>query len=133
MCARRRDPPAGQQRLLVDEYWSWVAAALFLLVTVDMLTTVFAAAAVGPGAEINPLMRWALRQGPLALLAVNLAAVVVATLMFSGLLEMVHRTPRPVDRYLAFLVEVWLGLLLAAGLAVLANNLSVVVLGRALL
>ncbi len=41
----------------MEEYWDWVAVALFLLVTVDMLTTMFAAAALGPVAEANPLMR----------------------------------------------------------------------------
>lgn len=133
MCARRGDSPAGQTRLLVEEYWSWVAATLFLLVTVDMLTTVFAAAVVGSAAEANPLMRWALRQGPAVLVGMNLAVVVLAVLMFYGLLEMVHRTPHPFDRHLALAVEVWLGLLLALGLAVLANNLSVIVLRRTLL
>lgn len=130
MSGRRGDPST---RPLGEEYWSWVAVALFLLVTVDVLTTVFAAAVVGPAAAANPLMRWALERGPAAVVGMNLAAVLVAVLLFYGLLEVVRRTPDPFDRCFALLVEVWLGLLLAVGLALLANDLSVIVLGRTLL
>lgn len=52
--------------------------------------------------------------------------------MFYGFLEMVHRTPNPADRYFTLPVEAWLGLLVATGLAVLANNLSAIILGRSL-
>lgn len=128
---RLRREPFGPER--VREYWAWVAWALFLLVTVDMLTTMFAARALGPGAEANPLMRWALGRGLGTLLALNLAAVVFVVAFFYGLLEMLERTPEPYQRGFAFLVEVWLGLLLVAGLAVLANNLTAIVLGRTLI
>ncbi|MFC7177665.1 hypothetical protein [Halosegnis marinus] len=48
---------------VVPRYWEGVAAALFLLVAADLLTTVYAARAVGVGAEANPVVRWALRRG----------------------------------------------------------------------
>lgn len=116
----------------VHEYWSWIAVVLFLLITVDMLTTIFAAAVRGPAAEANPLVRWTLRRGIVVLVAVNLATVVLAVGFFYVLLEMLRRTPPAYERAFALLIEVWLGLLLFAGLAVFANNLSVIVLGNSL-
>lgn len=116
----------------IDEYWDWAAVALFLLTTVDMVTTIYAAAVVGPGAESNPLVRWVLRQGPTAFAATNLAAVVLAVVFFYALVEMIRSSPPPFDRYLALAVELWLGLLVAAGLAVFANNLVVIVFGWSL-
>lgn len=117
----------------VREYWDWIAVALFLLITVDMLTTIFAAAELGASAEANPLMRWALRQGLGVLVAVNVGAVVLAVTLFYGMVEMLRHTPARLQRPFALVIEVWLGLLVFAGLAVLANNLSVLVLGASLL
>jgi hypothetical protein len=117
----------------IEEYWNWVAAALFLLVTVDLLTTLAAARAVGASAEANPLVRWALGRSVALLVAVNVAAVAVATTFFWGVMRMLRRTPGPYRRYFALGVELWLGALLAAGLFVFANNLAVVVLGESLL
>lgn len=117
----------------IHEYWSWIAVALFLLITVDMLTTIFAAAVLGTAAEANPLMRWTLQQGMVVLVAVNLATAVLAVGFFYALLEMLRRTPPAYERAFALLIELWLGLLLFAGLAVFANNLSAIVLGNSLL
>lgn len=116
-----------------EDYWSWVAVALFLLITVDMLTTVFAAAAYGPALEANPLLRWALTEGPVAFVTVNLLAVVLAVGFFYALRQMLRQTPQPYRRPFARLVETWLGLLVVLGLVLLANNLAVVVLGASLL
>lgn len=117
----------------IREYWSWITVVLFLLVTVDMLTTIFAAAAVGSDAEANPLMRWALDQGIGTLVLLNLSALVLAVGFFYALLEMLRRTPSRYQRPFALAIEVYIGVLLFAGLVVLANNLSVVVLGSSLL
>lgn len=123
-----REVPADRVR----EYWDWIAAALFLLVTVDMLTTIYAVAAVGPAAETNPLMRWALGRGLRTLVVLNLVAVVLVVGFFYALIEMLERTPPGYRRPFAVVIEIWLGLLLFAGLAVLANNVSVVVFGSSL-
>jgi hypothetical protein len=123
--------PLGPDRIL--EYWSWVAWALFLLVTVDMLTTIFAASVLGTAAEANPLMRWALGRGIGVIVAVNIAAVVLVVTFFYGLVRMLERTPERYRAWFSLLVEVWLGLLLFAGLAVFANNLTAIVLGQSLL
>ncbi|UIO99114.1 hypothetical protein Hbl1158_11290 [Halobaculum sp. CBA1158] len=116
----------------VEEYWGWATAALFLLVTVDLLTTMYAAAAVGSAAEANPLIRWALGRPLSVLVAVNLGAVVLAALVFRGLMETYRLTPARVRPYYALVIEAWLGALVAVGLAVFANNLSVIVLGESL-
>ena len=117
----------------VPEYWDWIAVALFLLVTVDMVTTVYAARSVGLAGEANPLVRWSLASGPVVFGAVNLATVVVVAGLFDRVVGTLRRTPAPYDRYLAAGIEAWLGGLLAAGLLVFANNLSVVFHGRSLL
>jgi hypothetical protein len=125
--------PDDQWRDRVDEYWSWVAVALYLLTTVDMLTTVFAAAEVGVAYESNPLVQWLLRRSLTALVGVNLAVVVAVVVGFRGVIETIERTPPAVRPYYVLVVEAWLGLLVAVGLFVFANNLAVVVLGESLL
>ena len=116
----------------ISEYWDWVAVALFLLTTVDMVTTIYATAVVGPSGESNPLVRWVLRQGPVAFAVTNLLATVLAVIFFYALVEMIRESSPPFDRYLALAVELWLGLLVAAGLFVFANNLFVIVYGWSL-
>jgi hypothetical protein len=123
-------PPTGRRR---EEYWDWLAVALFLLVTVDLLTTLGAAARVGPGAESNPLVAALLTRPVWQLVAANLAAVVLAAGGFAGLLRLLDRTPPALRGGFALTVEAWLGLLVAGGLAVFANNLAVVVHGASLL
>ena len=117
----------------IDEYWEWVAVALFLLTTVDVLTTLGAAATVGVDGEANPFVRWLLRRSLPALIAVNLLAVVAGTVGFRGVVATLRRTPPWLRPYYAVVVEAWLGLLVAAGLAVFANNLAVIVFGEGLL
>jgi len=117
----------------IEEYWDWIAVALFLLLAVDLLTTLAAARLVGAGAERNPLMRWLLGRDLAVVVAAHLVATVLATGCFRLLIGRLRRTPSPADRYFALLIEAWLGVLVAVGLAVLANNLAVIVLGRSLL
>lgn len=117
----------------LEEYWDWFAVALFILITVDMITTIYAAWYVGPTAEANPLMRWALGQGMLMVTVVNIAATVIAVGGFYVLMQLVETTTAPYNRYLAFSVEVWLGVIIAAGLFVFANNLFVIFHGQSLI
>lgn len=131
------DPPrssrsSASQDRRIQEYWSWIAVSLFLLVTVDLLTSLYAAAVVGVGAESNPLMAWLLGQSLPLLVGVHVGAVVVVAVCFGGLMRMLRRTPDPYERVFAFGIELWLGALLAVGLFVFANNLSVVVYGASL-
>ncbi|WP_435125162.1 hypothetical protein [Halobaculum sp. D14] len=125
--------PPRQVAERIEEYWGWATVALFLLITVDMLTTMYAAAVVGADAESNPVTAWLLAQPVWLLVGVNLAAVVLAAVVFHGLMETYRVTPPRVRPYFALLIEAWLGGLVAAGLVVFANNLSVIVLGESLL
>lgn len=115
------------------EYWSWLAVALFLLTTVDLITTTYAAYRFGVFGEANPLVRRALVYGPTLLVAANLVAVVLATLLFDRVMRLLERTPDAYARYFSAGIEVWLGALVAAGLLVFANNLTVIFFGRSLL
>lgn len=117
----------------IGEYWQWIAVALFLLVTVDLLTTLYAVAVVGIGAEANPAMAWLLGQPLAVLVVVHIGVAVLACGFFYALMEMLRRTPEPYERYFAYAVELWLGLLVAAGLVVFANNVAVIVFGESLL
>lgn len=123
----------GHRRHLEDEYWSWFAVALFLLLSVDLLTSTGAAVKHGIDAEINPIMRWFLAQDLVAITLVHLLVAVLAVYAFWGVLFFLRRTPSPIDRYFTYFVEGWLGLLVAAGLFLFANNMSVIVLGQSLI
>ncbi|WP_338737540.1 DUF5658 family protein [Haloplanus salilacus] len=117
----------------IEEYWDWIAVALFLLLVVDLLTTLAAVRVVGLGSEGNPLMRWLLGRDVNVVVVVHLAAAVLVTGCFRLLTGRLRHTSPPADRYFALLIEAWLGVLVAVGLAVFANNLAVIVLGRSLL
>ncbi|MEE6209966.1 hypothetical protein U3A55_07355 [Salarchaeum sp. III] len=118
-------PEARRRR----EYWAWAAVALYVLLTVDLLTTMAAAEVAGVGAEANPYMRWALAQGVWTLVALNLAALVVLAGLFWAVIALTTRTGDPYRDVVALAYEVWVGLLIAAGLLVAANNLLVVAVG----
>lgn len=117
----------------IEEYWGWVAVALFLLVSLDLLTSLYAAADVGVAAESNPVMAWIIASPLPVILAVHLGVVVLAVGFFYGLMEMLRATPAPYHVPFAVGVELWLGGLVAVGLWIFANNLSVIVLGQSLI
>lgn len=71
----------------IEEYWDWFAVALFLLVTVDLLTTVGATRKYGLDAEINPVIIWLFRQGLLTVVVAHLAVTVLAVCAFAGLIR----------------------------------------------
>lgn len=121
-------PVPEHQRL--DEYWSWVTVALFLLLTVDLLTTLFASGVSGVQAEANPIVRWALVNGTVYLVAVNLGALLVLAVLFYGLIRLTREAPEPYNDVVAASFEVWVGLLVATGLIIFANNLLVIVFRR---
>jgi len=117
----------------IQEFWDWIAVALFMLVPVDTLTTLFAARAVGVGAESNPIMAWTIGQGIGTLIAINLAAVVLVAVFFYGVVEMLEHSGPTIRPYFARIVELWIAVLLVAGFGVFANNLVVIVFGASLL
>lgn len=113
-----------------EEYWSWAAVALFLLLSVDLLTTIYAASVIGADAEVNPVIQWALGNGIQTLVGIHLVALLLLGLLFYGLIRLTWEAPEPYDTVVALSFEVWIGLLIAAGLAVFANNLLVIVFRR---
>lgn len=117
----------------IEEYWGWAAVALFLLLSLDLLTTYYAAATVGTAAEANPLVAWLLGRSLWVVVAVHLFVAVLVVGCFAVLMRLYRRTPRRYRRGFGLLIELWLGGLVAAGFAVVANNIAVVVLGRSLL
>ena len=76
-----------------DEYWDWAAVALFLLLTVDLLTSMYAADVAGIEHEANPLMAWLLGQSLLLIVAVHVVAIVLAAAFFYALFEVVRELP----------------------------------------
>lgn len=122
----------GDLETWVDEYWGWAAVALFLLLSVDLLMTLYAAADVGIAHESNPVMQWLLTQSLVVLVGLHLAAVVLVATLFYGLAELVREAPIRHRRPLRLGIEVFLGLLVAAGLFLFANNLTVIVHGSSL-
>lgn len=115
------------------EYWSWVAGALYLLLSVDLLSTLYAVGLHGPAAEANPYVRWALTQDVAVLVALNLLALALLVALFYGYLRLLVAARGVEARVMARGFELWVGCLVAAGLFVFANNLSVIVHGRSLL
>lgn len=124
---------SSTNRLPFREYWDWFAMALFLLITLDMISSRYAAVAAGHASEANPIMRWVLQQDVVVLTTVNLLAGFIAVGSFYFLMALLDSTHPPYDRYLAWLIEIWLGVLIAGGLFVFANNIAVIVHGRSLI
>lgn len=69
----------------------------------------------------------------IVLAGVHLAVVALAAVAFAGVVRVLRRMSSPYARYFTYFVEVWLGLVLAAGFVVVGNNISVIVHGASLL
>lgn len=115
-----------------DEWWDWLAVALFLLIPVDLLTTFFATAQYSLAGEANPVMAWLLRQHPIIIVVTHILAVILSAVIFYGIDMLIDTIPEDYQRAFALVIELWLGLLIVIGLAVFANNVSVIVLGEPL-
>lgn len=115
-----------------ESFWGWVAAALFLLLPVDLLTTLLCAAVVGADAEANPWMAWLLAQPLSVLIAVHVAVGGVAAAGFAAYESVSRRSERFGDVML-HAARLYLVLLVAVGMLVFWNNLSVLLFRRSLL
>lgn len=130
------EPRNGRNGLLeatesrTEEYWDWVAVGLFLLVTVDLLTSLYAVEAVGVVHESNPVMRFLLSRSVVVAVVAHIGVVVLVSYFFYALFEVMS----PSDgRGTRAILELYIAVFVAAGLFVFANNLAVVVLGGSLL
>lgn len=115
-----------------ETWWSWFAIVLFVLLTLDMLTTMGIIVEFGVGVETNPLMRYLYGEGAVVVVVANLVALLIAAVSFRSVVDLARRLSPPWDRYFKLTVEIWLGLMLALGLFVFANNMAVIVLGESL-
>lgn len=125
--------PRTETENRLEECWSWVGVALFLLITLDLLTSLYAAEIVGLEHESNVLMRWILGQLTGVVVLIHLTATVLIVGFFHGIFEIARQVS---PRYRSVAVrglELYIGLLVAAGLFVFANNISVIILGGSLL
>ena len=137
-----RWPPAITSRLplahkrplerRLETYWRWFAVVLFVIISLDMLTTMYATNRFGLGAEANPLVRLALKRGVLDYTLLNLAGLGVSIGAFTVLTRVVRDSEPPYSRYFELVLKLWLGSLLVVGLFVLANNLLVILYGQSL-
>lgn len=105
-------------------WWKAFALALFLPVPVDLLTTLALVAVYGAGVEANPLMRALIEQGLVAVTVVNLLVVAAATVAFALAVDGIESAAPDRQRRLARGLDVWLGILLVVGVALVANNLA---------
>lgn len=110
----------------VERWWLLFGIALFLLIPVDLLTTLVAIAQYGTGVEANPIMRWFLEHGLLAVTAVNILVVFVGVSLFHVAMGSIRAAPPSSHRALTHVVNVWVGVLLVVGVSLVANNLWVI-------
>lgn len=113
----------------MDEYitawWVLFAAALFMLLPLDLLTTLVVVWEYGVIVEANPIMRRLLDQGLFAVTVANLLAAVLVVVMFQTVIGQFRQASSSDRRLLVPVVTTWVVLLNLAGVVVVANNLSV--------
>lgn len=106
----------------VERWWWLFGLALFMLVPLDLLTTLLAVTKYGVVVEANPLMRWLLAQGLFVAMAVNLAVVALVVALFQAAIDRLRRTPPAYHRALVHAVNGYVAVLLVAGTVVVGNN-----------
>lgn len=111
----------------VPQWWLWFGIALFLLVPLDLLTTLIAVAKYGVGVEANPVMQWLLRRGLFVVIAVHLGVLSLAVSLFHIAIGGVRNVSRSQARVFVHVVNIWIGVLLVVGIVVVANNVFVLI------
>lgn len=106
-------------------YWGRYLLVLLLLLPVDYATTKIAVSTYGLEVELNPVMRWVLRQPLVIEVAVHIGVLSVAVLGFGLLLEAIEREPVP--GHLATAVDAWLWGWLIVGASVCLSNVGFLV------
>ncbi|HKJ59766.1 MAG TPA: hypothetical protein VKA37_11080 [Halobacteriales archaeon] len=127
--------PAAHTRPLerrLETYWWWFAVVLFVVITLDMVTTMYATNSLGLAAEANPLIRLALERGVLEYTLLNLASLGVTIGGFTVLTRVVRGSEPPYSQYFEVVLKLWLGSLFAVGVFVVVNNLLVILYGKSL-
>lgn len=109
----------------VNRWWGWFAVALILLIPLDLFTTLLAVGAYGTVVEANPIMRWLLEQGLVAVTLVNLGVIGLAVVLFDTAIDHIQRVPPSYQPMLTYAVNIWIAALIAVGVILVANNLFV--------
>lgn len=117
-----------------EEYWSWFASALFLLITVDLITTFGAAARFGTDGEYNQFMAFLIESSTGTIIAAHLLIIILASSFFYALLEILDSndqvlsdTPSPNIPYPnTLLLDSFIAVLYSYGLFIFANNLYII-------
>ena len=117
---------ATDVELDVRNWWVLFGVALFLLIPLDLLTTLIAVATYGITVEANPVMRWLLQRGLLVTTAVNLVVVGVAVTLFHLAIERIKAVSPAERRVLSAGVTVWIAILIVSGSVLVLNNLLVI-------
>lgn len=110
----------------VVRWWRWFAVALFLLIPLDLFTTLLAVARYGTGVEANPVMRVVLQQGLVVTTVVNLLVLGVAIALFHAAVDSVRRVPLAQRGHFVTLINGWIGLLILSGSALVLNNVTAI-------
>jgi hypothetical protein len=118
------DPAATDRR--VRRWWSGYAVALFLLLPVDLLTTIVSVSTHGIGVEANPVMRWLLGRGLVEVVLVHLVVAAFSVYAFHVAVGAVRDAPDSYRRPLVCGVDAWVAFVVAVGILLVVNNLSVV-------
>lgn len=111
----------------VNRWWFWFAVALFLLIPLDLFTTLIAVERYGTVVEANPVMRWLLQQGLFAVTVANLAVVGFVVYLFHAVISRYQRIPPTYRPLAANAVNAWIGFLILAGVVLITNNLLVLI------
>jgi hypothetical protein len=109
-----------------ESWWAWFAMVLYLLLPVDLLTTLVSVSRHGLAVEANPVMRWLLGLGGPAVLAGHLLVTVLAVVLFEALVRSVRRVPPADRRGVVLVVDLWLATGFLVGVALAINNLLVI-------
>lgn len=115
------------------QYWVYFAVGLFLVVVLDLFTTIVATAQYGVAVESNPLMRWLLLQGPAVVAAAHIVVVLVVVSLFSRVIQAARGASTSTARRLETAIRLLLGAMITVGVVVVTNNVVVIVLGHSLL
>jgi len=110
----------------VRRWWIGFTVALFLLLPLDLLTTFLSVSKHGLGVEANPVMSSLLSHGMLVLTVAHLAVIVAVVVGFDRAISAIRRAPTGTRGQLATGVDAWVAFIVAAGVALVVNNLLTV-------
>lgn len=117
-----------------DEYWSWFAWMVYLLISVDLLMTSLAIDVRGIGGELNPFIIDMFQSGVEFVILGHLSVLIFSSVCFLIMLEAFDRSPGIVSdssdyirEHPAIALDVWIGTIFALGIALFTNNLLVII------